>query len=136
MDGLNLPVIDTTFLIMLERGGTVAEKALETLVKHDDRLIVPHQVAIEYLAGLEDPVVGFHMIEASFRTGSLTTEHVLEAAHLARTAFAKGVFPGWADIQIASFARLENTFVVTSNVRHFEALGVLTWDPTGKTAPP
>lgn len=118
-----MPVLDTSFLIDLERGDPDAEAVLERLAADAEPLIVPAQVAIEYLSGIEDRTVGLHMIDSSFLLSEVTREQVLEAARIAREAIGRGEFPGWADVQVAAVAILEATPVVTANPRHFRALG-------------
>lgn len=106
------------------------------LVALREPLIVTSQVAIEYLSGVEDRTVGLHMLESGFDLTFPTREHVLEAARLARVALDRGEFPGWDNLDAATAARLEATYVVTANPRHFRALGCATWDYRSEPEPP
>lgn len=131
-----MPVLDTSLLIDLQRGEPAAEAALRSLAAERVSLFVPAQVALEYLSGLEEEIVGLHMLQSSYDVVAFAGEHVLEGARLARDARLRGVFPGWPDVQIAALARLEDTYVVTSNPRHFAALGCAVWDPRSGAPPP
>lgn len=131
-----MPVIDTSFLIDLQRGHPSADEALEKLAALREPMIVTSQVATEYLSGVEERPISLHMIEASFRLSFPTREHVLEAARIAREALDRGEFPGWDDLDTATAAHLEATFVVTANPRHFLALGCRVWDYRNEAEPP
>ena len=51
------------------------------------------------------------------------------AGALSDAATADGHHPGFADVAIAAIARAQQLVVVTGNLRHFDALGVETWNP-------
>lgn len=121
-------MLDSTFLIDLERGREEALAVLDLLVERDAPLVVPPQAAAEVLAGRADAVAGLADIERSFEVLSLGRDEILQTARLARTALADGTFPGWADTQIAAHARLADDVVVTEDVDHFRALGCRVWD--------
>lgn len=131
-----MPVLDTTFLIDLERRRSPAVQALELLAASGERLLVPAQVAAEFLMGLEDEVAGLHQLESSFAVVPFGRTQLLEAARLARAAIRRGAFPGWADAQVAALAVLEQTFVVSADRAHFEVFGVPCWDPRSGGEPP
>lgn len=131
-----MPVLDASFLIDVERRHERALAAYERLLAGGEPLLVPAQVATEYLAGLEDEVAGLHQLEAAFAVVPFGRIQLLEAARLARLAHRRGGFPGWADAQVAALAVLENTFVVSADRAHFEALGVPCWDPRREDDPP
>lgn len=130
-----MPVLDTSFFIDLERGLPRAAAALELLAATGEDLIVTSQAATEYLSGVEDRAVALHMLESGFTLSLPSREHILEAARVAREAFDKGVFPGWDDLESATTALLEATYVVTANPKHFVALGVRVWDYRNEPAP-
>lgn len=131
-----MPVLDTSFLIDVERRRPLALAAYERLLAGDGRLLVPAQVATEYLVGLADEVAGLHQLESAFAIVPFGRVQVLEAARLAREAQRRGAFPGWADAQVAALAVLEHTYVVSADREHFEALGVPCWDHRRDPDPP
>lgn len=131
-----MPVLDTSFLIDLERKREAARAAFERLLADGAPLLVPAQVAAEYLAGLEDGLAGLHHLEASFAVVPFGRMQLLEAARLARAASDRQAFPGWADAQVAALAALEQTYVVSADRAHFEALGVPCWDYRAEAEPP
>ena len=131
-----MAVLDSSFLIDLERRTPEAMEALDRLVTEEESLLVAPQAAIEYLSGIEDRATALRVLEESFVMVALERDHVLEAARLARDAFGAGSFPGWADAQIVAAAVLEATFVVTADPKRFRALGVPVWDYRREAKPP
>lgn len=131
-----MPVLDTSFLIDVERRRKPAIAALEKLVESGESLLVPAPAAAEYLAGLKDEVAGLHQLEVAFAVVPFGRTQLLEVARLARRAFGEGTFPGWVDVQVAALAVLENTYVVTADPAHFEQLGVPCWDHRREREPP
>lgn len=131
-----MPVLDASFLIDVERRRERALAAYERLLDDGEPLLIPAQVATEYLAGLEDEVAGLHQLEAAFAVVPFGRIQLIEAARLARAAHRRGAFPGWADAQLAALAVLEQTYVVSADRAHFEAFGVPCWDHRTQTAPP
>lgn len=131
-----MPVLDTSFLIDVERKRKPALAVYEILATRAEPLLVPAQVATEYLVGLDDEVAGLHQLEISFAVVPFGRIQLLEAAKLARAAHRRGAFPGWAYAQVAALAILENTYVVSADSSHFEALGVPCWDHRNERGPP
>ena len=131
-----LAVLDTSFLIDVERRRRPAVAVLERLVASGEPLLVPAQVATEYLVGIEDEIAGLHQIESAFVLVPFGRTQLLEATRLARGAFARGSFAGWADAQVAALAALEQTFVVSADKSHFQAFGVPCWDHRNEKGPP
>lgn len=131
-----MPVLDTSFLVDLEKRRPAALEAYEAMLAEGDPLLVPAEVALEFATGLQDEVAALHHIEGAFVLVPFGRVQILEAAKLARATLRAGRFPGWADVQVASLAVLESTYVVSSNKRHFEALGVPCWDPRAEPDPP
>lgn len=123
-----MPILDTTFLIDLDRGLDEARTALAWAVDRGEDLVVPAQTATEYISGFDDPVANLSDLERSFRVVPYGRDHIVETARLVRLAYEKGAFPGWADAQIASVAWLEGEPVLTANQDHFRALGCRVWD--------
>lgn len=130
-----MPVLDTTFLIDLDRRDPAALKAFDSLCGSGDRLLVPAQVAIEYLAGSAAPLIAWNDLDRSFHLAEVGKNEVFESARLGRLAKDRGLRPRWADAQIASVAMLNATYVVTANPRDFRALDVPTWDYRREEAP-
>ena len=130
-----MPVLDTTFLIDLQRGNERARSLLEAMAEAGEDMVVPAQVAVEFLSGVRDPVAALRRLEAAFTLAPADRDHALVAAGLAREARARGAFPGWADVNVAAHARLEATFVLTANAKHYAELGVDHWDYRKAKAP-
>lgn len=131
-----MAVLDASFLMDLERGLPSARGALDRLVQAEEPLLVPAQAAIEFLAGVGDQPTALHRLEAAYVVRELDRAGLLEAARLAREAFGRGAFPGWADAQIGALASLEATFVVTADVAAFRRLGSPVWDYRREREPP
>lgn len=123
-----MAILDTTLLVDLQHGETAAQAALHVLEDGPERLVVPAQAAVEYLAGMKDPVAGLNDIERSFELTPFIREHILEAARLGREGLQEGSFEGWADTQIAATAQLMGEEVVTANPGDFESAGCEVWD--------
>ena len=123
-----MAVLDSSLLIDLERGQAAASRALRRLVDRSEPLLVPAQVAIEYLCGLEDAVQGLHRLNGSFVVVGVGQEQILEAARLGRRAREAGARPGWADLQVAGLATIEDTFVITADPDGFRRLGCKVWE--------
>jgi predicted nucleic acid-binding protein len=69
------------------------------------------------LAHYADRVLSFDLAAASI------------AGDLSDQAQAAGRHPGFADIAVASIAKLYGLVVMTRNLRHFEPLGIAVFDP-------
>lgn len=123
-----MAVLDTTFLIDLQRGLDAAHAALHVLAEGPERLLVPAQAAVEYLAGMEDPIAGLNDLQTSFEIVPFGRDHVLEAARVGRAALTKGEFPGWADTQIGATAVLTGSELVTADPENFRSLDCEVWD--------
>lgn len=133
----HLPVLDTTFLIDLQREPRRTGPILERLVDEGDVLLVPLQVAVEYCAGCKEPARAFHDLGLAYTLVAFDEEHARRAAELAQRALLAGTLPGWADVQVAAVALLHGTYVVTRNARHFrDGLGVRVWDYRAEGEPP
>lgn len=131
-----MAVLDTSFLIDLAKQEEIADQTLKHLQYRGERLIVPVQVALEYLTGLDDPIEGMRDIESSFQLIPFGKNQALRAARAAREAFAAGAFPGWPDVLIATTALLEQETIITADAGHFRALGCRVWDYRNEEAPP
>lgn len=130
-----MAVLDTSLLIDLERGQSSARKALDWLLARDEPLLVPAQVAIEYLAGVDDPVQGLHRLNSSFAVVGVGQEQILEASRVGRRALVEGHRPGWGDLQIAALALLEGSLIVTADPASFRKLRCQVWDYRVEKAP-
>ncbi len=130
-----MAVLDTSFLIDLERNLETATSALDWLLGHEEPLLVPAQVAIEYLAGIDDPEAALHRINTSFVLVGVDQEQVLVAGRAARRALQAGLRPGWADLQVAALALLEAAVIVTADPGGFERLGCNVWEYRSRRAP-
>ncbi len=119
-----MPVLDSTFLVDLDREPERHRSWLETQVEEQEDLVVPAQAAIEFASGEHDPAAALRDLQASFWIVPVDERIQLEAARLARKAFEDGIFPGWADLQIAATASYLGMSIATRNRKHFEPLGL------------
>lgn len=133
---MSVPVLDTNLLIRLDHRDPAAEAALRKMEGQD--LVVPAQVAAEYLAGVADPEAELARLHAGFRVVHTTDVHLLAVARLAARAFAgsAAVRPRWGDLHVAAAALLEGTYVATTNKRHFNHIGVAAWHYLDEPEPP
>jgi predicted nucleic acid-binding protein len=131
-----MAVLDTSFLIDLERGSDAALAALDHMVDERRPIRVPAQAAAEYVSGFEDPVANLNDLERSYEVLAHDREHLLETAQLARAAFVEGAFPGWTYTQIAAAAVLADEPVLTADPGDFDALGCAVWAYREEMEPP
>lgn len=131
-----MTVLDTSYLIDLERGNDAALTALDTMVNNRDPMRVPAQAATEYVTGFEDPVANLHDLQASYQLVPYHREHILETARIARKALLQGTFPGWPGCHIASAAILYGEPIATANRAHYDALGCKVWAYREDIEPP
>lgn len=132
-----MAVLDTSFLIDLERRPKRTHPALEALVDSAEPLIVPMAAAVELAQGSLDPEMAFAALDERFELRSFDREIALAGARLGASAHRAGKHPGAADLQIAATALVARTYVVTSNARDFrDKLGVAVWDYTRDAFPP
>ncbi|MHB8585294.1 MAG: type II toxin-antitoxin system VapC family toxin [Thermoplasmatota archaeon] len=118
-------VIDTAFLIDLQRTPERAEEIVRRLVAKDQDLVVPVQAAVEFAVGFAGPNAAFDVLVDGYRLMAFDEPVAREAARLGQMAAAEGIRVPWADLQIAATASWLGTFVVTRNLGRFrEPLGV------------
>jgi predicted nucleic acid-binding protein len=128
-----VPVLDTSFLVDLERGDPRATRALQKLAKGD--LELPWHAAVELLVGREDPVATLAALGSSYQVRFPAEGHLLEAARL-RRLHPDRRHVRWGDIYIACAAILSATFVVTADPADFRSLGCQVWDYRKDPSPP
>jgi predicted nucleic acid-binding protein len=58
------------------------------------------------------------------------------AGALSDFARSKGQAPGFVDVAIAATAKCRGLTILTTNIRHFEPLGVAFFDPFSSLPPP
>jgi predicted nucleic acid-binding protein len=131
-----MAVIDTSFLIDLDRSHPAAHDAYKLLAGRDEVLLLPAHAAMEYLAGYEEPALNLEDLERSFRLVPFGRNHILQSANLARKALSTGDFPGWDDTAIAATAVMEASYILSANPAHFAALGCRVWDYRNERTPP
>jgi predicted nucleic acid-binding protein len=129
-----MPVLDTSFLVDLQRGEARARAAADRL--GTQVLLVPFQAALEFMSGFADPAQALHLLRSSFDVTLPTEAHLIAGASLRRDMRAQGRRPAWADLHIATEARLAATFVVTADAADFLALGCAVWDYRNEAKPP
>lgn len=129
-----MPVLDTNLLIRLDHDDAKARSALAQI---DGRpLIVPYQVALEFAGGTASPAAELVALAASFVLDPPNAAVLEEAAALGKRARDAGRRVDAADVWIAAAARVRDDFVVSSNKRHFTALGVPCWNYMRESAAP
>ncbi len=132
-----MPVLDTTFLIDARRNPGALRSVSARAEAEGEALLIPAQAAIEFAAGTPDPYASLRRITESFVFRPVDEDIARMTAVLARSAMARGSFPGWPDTIIAATAVHEGMYVVTRNVRHFrDALRVRAWDYATEPSPP
>lgn len=125
---MRLPVFDASFLVDARRHPTWGNPIITHALDIGEPLLVPVQAAIEYSTGFDDPHRGVTDIESSLRIVPCDEGLAREAAQLAKEAHEDGVFPGWADVQVAATANHHGLSVVTTNPGDFEDLHVGLWN--------
>ncbi len=120
-------LLDTTFLVDIERGDAAARAMLATLATDGAALWVPTTVVAEFLAGRAAKQDALDQIRGAVSVVPFTDEDALEAARFAAEAFKAGRFPGWADAFVAGQARRLKVPVVTRNVQHFEGIETVSY---------
>ena len=123
-----MPILDASFMIDVQRDVPGAVAILNAMVDADEELLVPAQVAIEFMAGVPDATHAWKRITAAFSILDLDREQMIAAAELGRTTRAEGTFAGWADVQIAAAARMQSTWVLTADGTDFARMRVDHWD--------
>lgn len=121
-----MPVLDTSFLVDLERGNPVARAALAELAGQD--LVVPGHVALEMMAGQDQPLATLGLLRASYRVVLAADEQLAVGAAIRNRIRKAGRRPAWGDLYIAAEATLESTYVVTADARDFKAMGCEVWE--------
>ncbi len=129
-----MPVLDTSFLIDLDRRRSEAIDALNRLKGTD--LIVPAQAATEFIAGYDDPLAALSVLQASFRLVLPDEDLLVMAAQIRQRARDDGKRPAWGDVHIAAATHLSATYIVTADKRHFRALDCRLWDYRNEDSPP
>ncbi len=117
------PVLDTSFLIDLDRRIPSALALMDTLRESGQPLRVPAQAAIEYLTGLDASLPGLGKLTPSFDVVPVTDTHIVQASEAARRMRRAGMMAAWADIQVAALALLDDDVVVTADPKPFRRMG-------------
>lgn len=118
-----MPVLDTNFLIALKDEEPAATRLLNDL--RGETLLVPSVVAVEFLTPYGPKATLAHEeLARAFTLVHTSGDWVLAAAKLRNRLRREGKSIRLADFWIATWAALHDTFVVTKNVKDFEALGV------------
>lgn len=121
-------VLDTSFLVDLERKRARAAALLDELVEEDHALLIPSVVVAEYVAGSRSPTTAVRRLHEAGDVQPFAVEDALVAGIIAADLFAKRAFPGWTDVLIAGFARARGELaIVTGNARNFPASPVRTY---------
>ncbi len=126
-----MAVLDTCFLIDLERENREAWQLLEVVSARREQLRIPSAVWVEYLASMppepRDRAVNELLNAATFEPFSRDLAD--EATLIQHNLFARGEPLGWHDLQVAATARWHHEPVVTRDTQfaRVESLRVLSW---------
>lgn len=129
-----MPVLDTNILIRLSTEDSAATDALERIAP--ERPVVPAQVAVEFLTGIDDVPQGLDWLEQAFTVAHTDRDTVILAAQMRAAQIRKKHRPRTADLWIGAHALRLGTYVVTTNKRHFRALDVPAWHYDKEPDPP
>lgn len=132
--GIDMPVLDTSFLIDLQRAEQRAVAAFRGLQGQD--LVVPMVVAKEFLAGFDEPLAAWRLLQQEYTVGVEGMDQAIAASRIFRRLRKAGRRAMWNDATVAAHAELDATFVVTGDVKDFEAMGCQVWDYRKGGAPP
>jgi predicted nucleic acid-binding protein len=119
-----MPVLDTSYLIAMRQGDEAASRMLDDL--ESETLHVPAVVAAEYLTGLAPSERGPTLLalQSQFSLAHTSPDWIATAAEVRANLRGRGRVIRSADLWIACWATLHDTYVVTRNVKDFETLGV------------
>lgn len=120
-----MSVLDSTFLIDLNREESNAVDVLQELRGRGRPLRVPAVVMMEVATGEEEPEEAASELESSFLIQPFTPDLAVVGATVARNLFEQGVFPGWTDVMIAATALHFGEELVSRNERHFRRVSGL-----------
>lgn len=124
-----MPVLDTTFLIDLQRGLPGAKRALASILLEDEPVFVPIQAATELGLRTSDPIETVREVGAAFEIFPCDERIAREAVRIGRAAADAGKFPGWADLQIVATAAYNGMALVTRDRKSVaKALGIRVMD--------
>ncbi len=126
-----MAVLDTSFLIDLERDSHDAWGLLETLTQSREHLRVPAAVWVEYLCAMrpEPRERAIAELEAAVTFEPFTREFADEAIIIQQELALRGALLGWHDLQVAATARWHREGVVTRDAgfRNVAGLRVHAW---------
>jgi hypothetical protein len=112
-----MTVLDTSFLIQVERGVTSAMAVLDDLEGRSEPLRIPAAAWVEYLSTFgpsqRGQAVGHLESSASFEP--FTRDAADEAARLQHELMREGLGLGWHDLQIAATALHFGETLVTAD---------------------
>lgn len=121
-------ILDTSFLIDVERKDPGALRVLKTLAALPEPLLVPTIVLAQFLVGAKDKEQALERITRHAEIIDLDIADALATSDLARELNRKGIFPGWSDTLIGGSAKARgNIPVVTRNLKGFSECETITY---------
>lgn len=117
-----MAVLDTSFLIDLDRRHSGAVDVLRDLVEREANLLVPFIVGLQFAAGHKDSALAWARLRDDYTVVEFTPEMAEEATPLARALGRRGVFPGWSDFLIAATALHYGEPLATADGRAFPSV--------------
>lgn len=113
-------VVDTSFLIDVDRGQKGAMTAWRSIVESGESLFLPVPVFVEFVAGTRNPEIAANHLRGAAHLLIMGEAEAVAAAAIARRALKDGKFPGWMDILIAACAKERGDLeIITANPEHF-----------------
>lgn len=124
-----MAVLDTTFLVAVEKGQSDAEERYRELADRREALRVPGAVWTEYLSGFSptERDRARDLLEATLAFEPFTRRMADEAARVQHELMRSGDPLGWHDLQVATTALHYDEMLVSSDKR-FAAVPGLAWE--------
>lgn len=126
-----MAVLDTSFLIALDRGETRAQDLLRRLNEDGEPLLVPAAVRVEYLCGLREETRerAARLLDRATGLAPMDPTTVDRAVLLQAELMAQGRRLGWHDLQVAAMAMQSHDVLVTKDGDFDGILGLLVLRP-------
>lgn len=123
-----MAVLDTTFLIAIERGDETAQRLYEDLVERGEPLRVPAAVWVEYLSPMKpaERRRAREMLEGATLIEPFERATADEAIEIQFELLGEGRRLGWHDLQVAATARSHREAIVSNDAALASVPGVET----------
>jgi predicted nucleic acid-binding protein len=121
-------ILDTTFLIALERGDASARRLYESFIERGQAIRVPAAVWVEYLSPMSAALrrKARSTLEGAVIFEAFDRDLAEEAVDLQHELFGAGRRLGWHDLQVAATARLKREELVSNDAALLDLPGIET----------